>query len=251
MTVAPAGMAYDFPLTAEQQTVVLSDSPALVAAASAGTGKTEVLARRVERFVGDPTNGYAQVLVVTYTTRAANEFKSRLRGRIGGSMHRITAETVHAFSQSILSIHGSHIGLPLDFQVITNDADRAELLAGYDSSWRSDDCPELFRVLDLARAKGRCHPRLKSWRDALDDKGAVDYSEMIAKATEVLRIPAIVRTLRNVYGLVIVDEAQNLTEQQYELITALVGQQPETGQPIVSTTLLGDPNQSGDRVRGG
>ena len=251
MTLAAAGTASSFPLTDEQQAVVDSDARALVATASAGTGKTEILARRAERFVNDPNNGNAHVLVITYTTRAAHEFQARLHNRIGDLMHRISAETVHAFAQSILTIHGSHVGLPLDFQVITNDEDRAELLTGYDTCGEPGDYPELFRQLDHARATGRGHARLKSWRDAMDNRGAVDFSEMITKATEVLRIPAIAQMLRNIYGLVIVDEAQNLTEQQYQLITALVGRHAETGMPLVSTTLLGDPNQSVTGFAGG
>ena len=251
MTLVVPGTASDFPLTDEQRAVVDSDALALVARASAGTGKTEILARRAERFVNDPNSGNAHVLVITYTTRAANEFRSRLRGRIAGSMQRIFADTIHGFARSVLSTHGSHIGLPLDFQVIANDEDRAELLAGYGMGMPPDNYPDLFRQLDHARAKCREHPHLKIWRDTLEDAGAVDFTEMISKATEVLDISAIAGMMRVVYGLVIIDEAQNLTEQQYRLITTLVGRDAETGLPLVPTMLLGDPNQSVTGFAGG
>lgn len=246
-----AGTAFDFPLTEEQRAVVDSDACAVVATASAGTGKTEILARRAERFVNDPSSEGARVLVITYTTRAANEFRARLRARVAGSMNRIAAETIHGFAHSILSIHGGHVGLPLDFQVLTNNEDRAELMARFNSNEPPDDYAELFRQIDLARAKGDMHPLLKTWRDALDDSGALDFCEMITKATELFQIPAIARMVRNIYGLVIVDEAQNLTKQQYQFITALIGRHPETGLPLVATTLLGDPNQSVTRFAGG
>ena len=246
-----AGTALDFPLTEEQRAVVDCDASALVATASAGTGKTEILARRAERFVNDPATEAARVLAITYTTRAANEFNSRLRARVGGSMHRIVAETIHGFAHSILGTHGGHIGLPLDFQVLKSDEDRAELLARFSFSEPPDGYPELFRLLDLARATGRTHPRLKEWRDALDNSGVVDFGEMITKATELLQIPAIARMQRNIYGLVIVDEAQNLTKQQYQLITSLIGRDDDTGLPMVSATLLGDPNQSVTGFAGG
>ena len=251
MTLVVPGTASDFPLTGEQQAVVDSDAPALVATASAGTGKTEILVRRVECYINDPDSGNANVLVITYTTRAANEFKSRLHGRVGSSMQRIFADTVHGFAHSVLISHGSHVGLPPDFQVINNTEDRAELLAAYDIWLAPDNPADLFRQLDLARAKCQSHPDLKCWRDALESRGAVDFSEMITKATDVLLIPAIARMMRVIYGMVIVDEAQNLTEQQYRLITALVGTDTETGQPLVSTTLLGDPNQSVTGFAGG
>jgi len=251
MTLVVPGTALDFPLTDEQQAVVCSDAPAVVATASAGTGKTEILARRVERYISDPSSGNANVLVITYTTRAAHEFTSRLQGRIGGSMQRVLADTVHGFAHSILSTHGSHVGLPAGFQVITNNEDRAELLSEYDTWTAPEDCPELFRQLDLTRATCGSHPGLDGWKAALASSGAVDYSEMLDKATEVLRIPAIARMMRVIYGMVIVDEAQNLTEQQYRLITALVGEYAETGRPVVPTTLLGDPNQSVTGFAGG
>lgn len=232
-----------FDLTAAQQEVVDSPEPALVVTAPAGTGKTEVLVRRAEHFVNDPASEYARVLIVTYTTRAAEEFTSRLRRRAGSAMDRVTADTVHGFAQSLLSVQGSHVGLPLDFGVISKDEDRAELLAEYESSWQPDERLDLFRQLDLARAKGTAHPRLAAWRNALAFRGAVDFNEMIDKATEVLRISAVAEMLRNVYGLVLVDEAQNLTQQQYELLVALIGRDPESGAPRIPTTLLGDPNQ--------
>ena len=249
--MALAGTALDFPLTEEQRAVVDSDARALVATASAGTGKTEILARRAERFINDPATEGARVLVITYTTRAANEFKSRLRARVGGSMHRIVAETIHGFAHSILSTHGGHIGLPVDFQVLNSNEDRAELLARFSPIDRPDSYAELFRQLDLAQATGTAHPLLKTWRDALDNSGALDFSEMITKATELLQIPAIARMQRNIYGLVIVDEAQNLTKQQYQLISALIGRDDKTSSPMVSATLLGDPNQSVTRFAGG
>ena len=244
MTLIVPGTASDFPLTEEQQAIVDSDAPALVATASAGTGKTEILARRAERFVNDPRSGNARVIVITYTTRAADEFRSRLRGRVGGFMQRIFADTVHGFAHSILTTHGTHIGLPTDFQVITKDEDRTELLTEFDMWMPLHDCPDLFRRLDRARATCEDHPHLRTWRNAMEHAGVVDFSEMIDKATEVLRIPAIARMLRVVHGSVIVDEAQNLTEQQYQLIVALVGQHTDTRLPLVPTTLLGDPNQS-------
>lgn len=243
MTAAGSGAVDLFDLTAEQQEVVDSPESALVVTAPAGTGKTEVLVRRAEHFVSDPANEYARVLIVTYTTRAAEQFTSRLRRRSGSAMDRVTADTVHGFAQSLLSVHGSHAGLPLDFAVIAKDEDRAELLAEYEPSWQPDEGLDLFRELDLARARGTAHPRLAAWRNALAFRGAVDFNEMIDKATEVLRISAVVEMLRNVYGLVLVDEAQNLTQQQYELLVALIGRDPESGAPRIPTTLLGDPNQ--------
>ncbi len=110
---------------------------------------------------------------------------------------------------------------------------------------------ELLAELDLARAKMEPHQHLELWRRALSNVGAVDFAEMLAKAYELLQIPAFVRLYERIYGLIIVDEAQNLTKQQYQFLTALAGPpSTDTTQPRIPVMLLGDPKQSIIRFAG-
>lgn len=96
------GTSSEISLTSEQRRVVDCDAPAVLVKAAAGTGKTEILARKVKRFINDPSNGYAHVMAITYTTRAADELKRRLRDRIGDLPSRIKAQTIHGFTHSML-----------------------------------------------------------------------------------------------------------------------------------------------------
>ena len=237
-------------LTSEQQCIVACDAPAVLVKAAAGTGKTEILARRVERFINDPSNGYAHVMAITYTTRAADELKRRLRDRIGDLPFRITAQTIHSITHSMLLQHGTHVGLPLDFQVLAKTEDQVELFERYNDTNLHTDYRELIWELDLARAKVEDHENLELWRHALDNAGAVDFGEMLAKGYELLQKPAFACLYERVYGLVIVDEAQNLTEQQYRLLVALAGPPAGTIRPRIPIMLLGDPKQSIIRFAG-
>ena len=238
-------------LTSEQQRVVACDAPAVLVKAAAGTGKTEILARKVERFINEPSNGYAHVMTITYTTRAAAELERRLQDRIGNLPSRITAQTIHGVANSMLLQHGTHVGLPLNFQLLTNNEDRAELFEqSYNTNLYIDDYRDLLGELDLARAKGEGHEKLEIWQQVLDNAGAVDYSDMLAKAYELLRKPAIASLYERVYGLIIVDEAQNLTNQQYQLLAALAGLPTDASRPSIPIMLLGDPKQSIIRFAG-
>lgn len=235
----------DISLTTKQQAVVDCNASAVLVEAAAGTGKTEILARRVERFINEPDNGYAHVMAITYTTRAADELKDRLRKRLGDLPFRITAQTIHGFAHSILLQHGTHIGLPINFQVLSSNEDRVELFERFRNINQYPDYNKLLGELDLARAKMKDHLHLELWRRALSNVGAVDFAEMLAKAYELLKIPAFVRLYERIYGLIIVDEAQNLTEQQYQFLTALAGpSSTDTTQPRIPIMLLGDPKQS-------
>jgi superfamily I DNA/RNA helicase len=64
---------------------------------------------------------------------------------------------------------------------------------------------------------------------------------MLERATELLELGSTSRQLRRLYGHVIVDEAQNLTPAQYELLTALIGPRHEAHVPAM---VVGDDKQS-------
>lgn len=230
-------------LTPEQQRIVECDAPASIIIAPAGTGKTEILARRVERFLSEPSNGYAHVLAITYTTRAAAALRERLQARLGDLTPRVACDTIHGFANSILRRHGSHVGLGPGFEVISNNDDRVDLLESSGFFVGRSRYRNLLRELDLARATMETHEDLQLWRAILSNAGAVDFAEMLTKAIELLQIPAIVRLYRRIYGLVIVDEGQNLTPQQYSLLATFVGPPAEALRNI-PIMLMGDPNQA-------
>ena len=73
----------DVQLSAEQLEIVNADSTAILVVASAGSGKTEVVARRVQRLLQNADTASGRVLALTYTIKAADELKSRLRDRTG------------------------------------------------------------------------------------------------------------------------------------------------------------------------
>lgn len=230
-------------LTPEQQGIVDCDAPASIVIAPAGTGKTEILARRVERFLSEPRNGYAHVLAITYTTRAAVALRERLQARLGDLTPRVACDTIHGFANSILRRHGSHVGLGPGFEVISNDDDRVDLLESSGFFVGRSRYRNLLRKLDLARATMEPHEDLQLWRAILSNAEAVDFAEMLTKALELLQIPAIARLYRRIYGLVIVDEGQNLTPQQYTLLATFVGP-PAEALRTIPIMLMGDPNQA-------
>jgi DNA helicase-2/ATP-dependent DNA helicase PcrA len=238
----------DYRLSAGQVAAVESDDRAIVVVASAGCGKTEVVARRVERLLRESPADMFRVLALSYTVKAADELTERLRDRLGDLHRRVDANTIHGFAHSLLRQHGTRIGLPLEPEVLVRDADRAELL----SRWLAaegkpvpDDLPAVLREIDLAQARQEPVPMLGEWRSALASVDALDYGSMLDRACELLSLPSTQRQLGRLYGHVIIDEAQNLTNQQYALLTALVSADGGgTPAPSIPTMLVGDDKQS-------
>jgi len=223
----------------------MSDDQAIVVVASAGSGKTEVAARRVERLLSKSPDSAFRILALSYTVKAADELRERFSTRLGDLHRRVDTTTVHGFAHDLLRQHGTRIGLPVEPEILTRDEDRAELLSRWlkaEGSTVPDDLLAVFRALDLARARLQSAPFLNEWNEALASAGALDYASMLLRAIDLLELPSARRQLARLYGHVIVDEAQNLTAAQYALLTALIG--PLNDGQHVPAVLIGDDKQS-------
>ena len=237
-------LAYE--LSPNQELAVKCTNRAIVVVASAGSGKTEVAASRVERLLTESAHESFRVLALSYTQKAAQELEGRFRERLGDMHARADTDTIHGFAHALLRQYGTKIGLPVEPEVLTRNEDRAELLARWLVGEGRDvpnDLAAVFSDLDLARAKLEDAPSKDEWNAALLSAGAIDYQSMLERATELLALRSARRQLSRLYAHVIVDEAQNLTRSQYELIAALVGP-PSSDEPHVPVLLVGDDKQS-------
>lgn len=87
-------------LTEAQLAAVTSESQPLCVVASAGSGKTRVLTRRIAYRVATGSASPGHALALTFTRKAAGELQSRLR-RLGMREH-VTAGTFHAIASAQL-----------------------------------------------------------------------------------------------------------------------------------------------------
>ncbi len=106
------------------QAVQAPDGPVLVIAA-AGTGKTRTLIYRVawlaqQRHI-DPQN----ILLLTFTNRAANEMLERARDLVGDSVSGMWGGTFHHMANRILRRHATLIGYGNDYTILDQDDARS------------------------------------------------------------------------------------------------------------------------------
>lgn len=234
----------DILLSVDQERAVKSVAPALVVVAGAGSGKTEVVARRIERLLKESEEDGYRILAVSYTVKAADELGQRLATRLGDHHRRVDTDTIHGFALSLLRQHGTRVGLPTEPEILGRDEDRVELLGAWlaqaGQSWPADPSAVLTQI-DLARARCESAPLLEEWRDALSATGALDYAAMLDRAVELAEEAWTRRHLRRIYRHVIVDEAQNLTRAQYRLLTQIIG---EPYSEHLHAMMVGDERQS-------
>ena len=89
----------------------------MAVSAGAGSGKTTSLVARVAALMEMPGVDPTQLVVITFTEKAAREVSHRLREAVGGSVSLDEAfiGTIHGFCQSLLRRYPIEAGLPPKF----------------------------------------------------------------------------------------------------------------------------------------
>ncbi|HYY12910.1 MAG TPA: UvrD-helicase domain-containing protein [Chthoniobacterales bacterium] len=102
--------------------------------ASAGSGKTRAISDRVTQIAKHQhaREWLPQLVVVTYTNRAADEMQQRTRQQIleaalplevVEAFNRAFFGTIHSFCVKLLATYGHHLGLPANLELVTDDDD--------------------------------------------------------------------------------------------------------------------------------
>lgn len=245
MSNLPSASMADPPLSFEQQAAVASDEPTIAVIASAGSGKTEVVARRVQRLLQETDDEGYKVLALSYTKKAAEELRSRLDQRLGAAAKNVETDTVHGFAYGLVRQQGTKIGLPVEPELLVRDEDRTELFTRWLEAQGKpvpDDIDGELRHLDLLRARNQTSPFLEEWEAALENASALDYPALLSAARKLLESKSTRRLLSRVYAHVVVDEAQNLTPSQYDLLSSLFGNPGSLS--VQSAMMVGDDKQS-------
>ncbi len=111
--------SFGYNLNAEQiQAVTHGDGPLLIVA-GAGTGKTTVITERVAWLIREGRAKPEELLVLTFTEKAAQEMEERVDRLLPYGYVDILISTFHAFGERILREYGLEIGLDPKFRVLS------------------------------------------------------------------------------------------------------------------------------------
>lgn len=256
-------------LDAEQRRVVDHPSGPLLVLAGPGAGKTttlvEVVAERVEQRGVAPE----QVLVLTFSRKAAGELRSRIARRLARTTTSTPAMTFHSFCYGLVrqSLDPESYAEPVRLlSAAEHEAMIADLISEGDTArWPEFMHPalktrglaaEMQRLIaatrsldmdpdDLARVAGvaaraewsAAADFLREYGDVSSLANTIDHTDLVYQAVQLLRDPARRDEVRGRYNLVVVDEYQDTDPLQVELLRLLAGD----GNDLV---VVGDPYQS-------
>jgi DNA helicase-2/ATP-dependent DNA helicase PcrA len=245
----------------EQREAVLAPRGPLCVLAGAGTGKTRTITHRIAHLVADGHVAAAQVLAVTFTSRAAGEMRSRLRGM---NVAGVQALTFHAAARRQLSYFWPRVVgdtgwqlLDSKFAVVAQAANRARLQASTDDvrdlageiEWAKASLitPETYaaavaenaRDIPLDAAKVAAvyagYEALKANRDGV---ALLDFDDLLLHtAAAIENDRAVAGEFRDRYRCFVVDEYQDVTPLQQRVLDAWLGDRDDL-------TVVGDANQT-------
>jgi len=250
------------------------DAGPMLILAGAGTGKTNTLAHRAAHLV---LNGVdpSRILMLTFTRRAALEMIRRAqkivaealaeRGKMGDrsvASRLLWAGTFHSVGNRILRLYAKHLGLNANFTVLDR-GDAADLMdvirhdLGFSAKEkrfpRKDACLAIYtyRVntrLSLKQTIEEQYPWCREWeqdltrlcRDYVGRKqkiNVLDFDDLLLYWHVMMQTPALAQSLSKNFDHVLVDEYQDTSTLQGEIIHAL---KPD-GKGV---TVVGDDSQA-------
>src|SRR5262245_42766870 len=102
----------------QRQAVTHGDGPLLVVAGP-GTGKTEVITRRIAWLIATKRAEPSEILALTFTDKAANEMQARVDLLVPYGRAEAAIHTFHAFGDRLIREYGHEIGLDPQARVIS------------------------------------------------------------------------------------------------------------------------------------
>ena len=250
-------------LNPAQQEAVLHTKGPLLILAGAGSGKTRVITTRVAYLIGDGHATPDEVLAVTFTNKAAEEMRERVKTLIGDAGARVWLSTFHSLCARLLRREAPAIGLTRDF-VIYDSSDQMSVIKQGMKSLGIDDklLPPRQALSRISAAKNRMEGpgdlQTASWNlreqqvakvyeyylRALTDSNALDFDDLLLKTVEMFETSEPVRMkYAQRFKYVLVDEYQDTNRPQYMLVKRLA-------EIHRNLCVVGDPDQSIYKWRG-
>ncbi|MDI6778478.1 MAG: UvrD-helicase domain-containing protein [Patescibacteria group bacterium] len=239
-------------LNEQQQEAVLTTEGPILVIAGAGSGKTRLLAHRIAYLFKEKKVPPRNILAVTFTNKAAEEMKERVKKLIGsdfrpapqnlryGAGHLFWMGTFHHICVRILRTEIDKLGYKKNF-AIYDDSDQLALIKKIMKekelsveqfnprtmlSVISKAKGELMKIEDYISGESyfeRIVARVyEAYQKNLKENNALDFDDLLQKTVELFRkFPKTLEKYQNIFRYIMVDEYQDTNRAQYVFVNLL------------------------------
>jgi DNA helicase-2/ATP-dependent DNA helicase PcrA len=224
---------------AQQEAVLAVDGPVMIVA-GAGSGKTRVLTYRAAHLI-DQGERPESILALTFTNKAAEEMKGRIRGLVGDPSREIWMGTFHSLFARILRKEAAAIGYGRNFSIYDTDDSLSLVKKIMNSLGVSQQqfnpqgirsrislaknqmmSPKVYRETGLDPMTERAASVYEEYERRLRKCNAMDFDDLLLKPLDLFRQhPEILQRYHYRFKYILVDEYQDTNRVQYLLIKEL------------------------------
>ena len=212
----------------QRQAVLPIDGPVIVFA-GAGSGKTRTLTHRIAYMIKEKSIAASNILAITFTNKAANEMKERLKGMLGYEATLSTISTFHSLCAKILRREIEILGYDRSFSIIDDDEQLkiiSEVLSenNFDKK-KARSIQNMIGYCKCFGTKSKDGWENKVWdlyEEKMKNLNLLDFDDLLLKVKEIfLYNPQILQKYRNKYRYILVDEFQDTNLIQYQIVKLL------------------------------
>lgn len=228
-------------LNPEQIEAVKTTSGPVLILAGAGSGKTKTLIHRTAYLIKKEGVLPHNLLIVTFTNKAAGELRERLDKMLGRSIHILWLGTFHSICVKILRRDGESVGAKQNFAIF-DEADQKQVVKkamekiGIDSkeyapegilSFISSAKNEMISPIDYPQYVNSQFQEIVAkiyplYQNLLSDANALDFDDLLIKAVELFqKNPETLKKYQKIFQYIQIDEYQDTNKVQYKLIELL------------------------------
>ncbi len=245
-------------LNKQQQEAVLSvDGPTLLLAVP-GSGKTTVLITRLGYMIFCQKIAPEKILTLTYTIAATKDMAERFRSFFGDALgDRLEFRTINGICAKIIAYYGRKIGKNA-FELVADEKNNGAMLStiyhevegGFATESDLKDIRTLITYIknmmlneaEIQKLDGEAGFRIseiyKKYRTRMREAGLMDYDDQMIYAYNILKSDAqTLQYFQQTYEYICVDEAQDTSKIQHEIIALLAGNNE-------NLFMVGDEDQS-------
>lgn len=224
-------------LNPEQRRAAAHVTGAMLVLAGPGSGKTAVLTERIAAMIERAEIPPEEILVLTFSNKAAQEMQNRFRKRSGGRKPPVTFGTFHSVFYAILRVHSTEelrLAQPDARIGILQEIGRRLSIQGCDHK----GCTDLIDAISLYKNTGKIAMYLRgeirtkfalileAYEQSMREQGFLDFDDMILRCYELFtRRQEILNDWRNRFRYLLIDEFQDCNMIQYDLVKLLAGEQ--------------------------
>lgn len=240
---------------AQKKAVEHHQGPELVLA-GAGSGKTRVLTRRIGYLINHYGVSPYNILAVTFTNKAANEMKERVKDMVGGVNRSLWVSTFHSFCVRILRREAEKLGYNKNF-VIFDSLDQRKLVKEVLKSKNLDPkktkprsvlnkisnaknelkTPEQMSAISGSFFDQTAAEIYEEYQKRLKENNAMDFDDLIQQTVRLFEeFPLVLEHYQERFKYILVDEYQDVNHAQYQLVNLLA-------ERYRNVCVVGDPDQ--------